>query len=143
MAHKTLISGTAYSVTGGRELIGGTGYDCKGGKNLIGGTAFEIKFGPSICTLVIKGSTQGSTTAVVAPIEHKDHPTWYAYSDGTYQLEPGAGIVLYAYSYGTNHFYVNGKLVASGGQKLQYEMTLTAALTNVSISGSTIRVTTQ
>ena len=143
MAHKTLISGTAYSVTGGRELIGGTGYDCKGGKNLIGGTAFEIKFGPSICTLVIKGSTQGSTTAVVAPIEHKDHPIWYAYSDGTYQLEPGAGIVLYAYSYGTNYFYVNGKLVASGGQKLQYEMTLTAALTNVSISGSTIRVTTQ
>ena len=39
MAHKTLISGTAYSVTGGRELIGGTGYDCKAGKTLIGGTA--------------------------------------------------------------------------------------------------------
>lgn len=80
---------------------------------------------------------------MVAPIEHKDHPNWYAYSDGTYQLEPGAGIVLYAYSYGTNYFYVNGKLVASGDQKLQYEMTLTAALTNVRISGSTIRVTTQ
>lgn len=44
MAHKTLISGTAYSVTGGRELIGGTGYGCKAGKTLIGGTAYDISF---------------------------------------------------------------------------------------------------
>ena len=44
MAHKTLISGTAYSVTGGRDLIGGTGYDCKAGKTLIGGRAFAVKF---------------------------------------------------------------------------------------------------
>lgn len=141
--HKILVNGTAFAVTGGTELINGTICKTGGGRTLVNGTAFEIKFGPSICTLVIKGSTQGSTTAVVAPIEHKDHPNWYAYSDGTYQLEPGAGIVLYAYSYGTNYFYVNGKLVASGDQKLQYEMTLTAALTNVRISGSTIRVTTQ
>ena len=48
MAHKTLISGTAYSVTGGRELIGGTGYDCKAGKTLIGGTAFDVPFSKGI-----------------------------------------------------------------------------------------------
>lgn len=48
MAHKTLISGTAYSVSGGRELIGGTGYGCKAGKTLIGGTAFTIPFAKGI-----------------------------------------------------------------------------------------------
>ena len=48
MAHKTLISGTAYSVTGGRELIGGTGYGCKAGKTIIGGTAFTIPFAKGI-----------------------------------------------------------------------------------------------
>ena len=48
MAHKTLISGTAYSVTGGRELIGGTGSDCKAGKTLIGGTAFTVPFSKGI-----------------------------------------------------------------------------------------------
>ena len=31
MAHKRLFSGTAYSVSGGRELFGGTGYGCKAG----------------------------------------------------------------------------------------------------------------
>lgn len=48
MAHKTMISGTAYSVTGGRDLIGGTGYDCKAGKTLIGGTAFTVPFSKGI-----------------------------------------------------------------------------------------------
>ena len=48
MAHKTLISGTAYSVSSGRELIGGTGYGCKGGKTLIGGTAFTVPFSKGI-----------------------------------------------------------------------------------------------
>lgn len=48
MAHKTLISGTAYSVSGGRELIGGTGYGCKAGKTLIGATAFTVPFSKGI-----------------------------------------------------------------------------------------------
>lgn len=48
MAHKTLISGTAYDVKGGRDLIGGTGYDCKAGKTLIGGTAFTVPFSKGI-----------------------------------------------------------------------------------------------
>lgn len=48
MAHKTLISGTAYDVKGGRELIGGTGYDCKAGKSLIGGTAFTVPFSKGV-----------------------------------------------------------------------------------------------
>lgn len=57
MAHKTLISGTAYSVTGGRELIGGTGYDCKAGKTLIGGTAFTVPFakGPTLSSITPGG----------------------------------------------------------------------------------------
>lgn len=57
MAHKTLISGTAYSVTGGRELIGGTGYGCKAGKTLIGGTAFTVPFakGPTLSSITPGG----------------------------------------------------------------------------------------
>ena len=47
MAHKTLISGTDYSVTGGREMIGGTGYSIKKGRTLIGGAGYNITFAPS------------------------------------------------------------------------------------------------
>ena len=48
MAHKTLISGTAYSVTGGRELIGGTGYAKKKGRVLLNGTGYDIPFSSGI-----------------------------------------------------------------------------------------------
>lgn len=48
MAHKTLISGTAYSVTGGRELIGGTGYEKKKGRVLVNGTGYDIPFSSGI-----------------------------------------------------------------------------------------------
>lgn len=45
MAHKTLIGGTAYGVTGGKTLVGGTGYSIKGGKTLIDGTVYSVSFG--------------------------------------------------------------------------------------------------
>ena len=48
MAHKTLISGTAYDVKGGRELIGGTGYAKKKGRVLVNGTGYDIPFSSGI-----------------------------------------------------------------------------------------------
>ena len=51
MAHKTLINGTAYTVTGGRELIAGPGYANKQGKTLIDGTEHAISFGIPLNTI--------------------------------------------------------------------------------------------
>ena len=47
-SHKTLIDGTAYKITSGRDLVGGTGYGIKSGKTLIGGTAYDIPFSKGI-----------------------------------------------------------------------------------------------
>lgn len=51
MAHRTLISGTAYAVKGGRDLIAGTGYAKKQGKTLIDGTEHAISFGIPLNTI--------------------------------------------------------------------------------------------
>lgn len=48
MAHKTLIGGTAYEISGGKTRVGGTNYSISGGKTRIGGTNYSISFGPSI-----------------------------------------------------------------------------------------------
>lgn len=45
MAHKALIGGTAYEISGGKTLIDGTAFSIKNGKTLIGGTAYEVGFG--------------------------------------------------------------------------------------------------
>mgnify|MGYP004491993231 CR=1 FL=1 len=120
-----------------------------GGRTLVDGTEYEISFGPDICTLIIKGTTQGSATGAVTPTEHKDEPLHYAYSDGTYQLTPGTSITLYAWNYNACRIYVNDVLVArkTGSGELMYDMVLTKEITNVAITAaqniSTIRVTTQ
>ena len=44
MAHKTLIGGTAYEVSGGKTLVDGTAYSIKNGKTLVEGTAYEVRF---------------------------------------------------------------------------------------------------
>ena len=44
MAHKTLIDGTAYTVSGGRTLVDGTSYSVKNGKVLVDGTEYDISF---------------------------------------------------------------------------------------------------
>lgn len=45
MAHKTLIGGTDYEISGGKTLVDGTAYSISGGKTLVDGTAYEIGFG--------------------------------------------------------------------------------------------------
>lgn len=79
MAHKTMIGGTDYEITGGRTLIGGTGYEVAGGKTLIGGTGYDIEFGPRVIPVTItKGfsstggayvSWPGTKTAAVGDYE--------------------------------------------------------------------------
>lgn len=107
MAHKTLISGTAYSVTGGRELIGGTGYGCKAGKTLIGGTAFEVKFDGGLTWIISKtfrvmplsqaidftsnGKTFNHFTIIAGSrpsiVYSYGTDTWYAYYNGSWTQE--------------------------------------------------------
>lgn len=46
MAHKTLVGGTAYEISGGKTLVDGTAYSIKNGKTLVDGTAYEVGFEP-------------------------------------------------------------------------------------------------
>ena len=56
MAHKTMISGTAYEVKGGRTMVDGSVYDIKKGRTLIDGTGYDIEFG---CTVQLTRESIG------------------------------------------------------------------------------------
>lgn len=47
MAHKTIINGTDYEVTGGTTLVDGTGRTINGGSTLVDGTGYGIEFIPN------------------------------------------------------------------------------------------------
>lgn len=65
MAHKTLVGGTAYEISGGKTLVGGTAYSIKNGKTLVGGTAYEIGFRPEMATITITGSGGNYASVIV------------------------------------------------------------------------------
>ena len=46
MAHKALIGGTAYEITGGKTLINGTAYGIAKGKTLINVISTKLKHSP-------------------------------------------------------------------------------------------------
>ncbi len=53
MAHKTLVGGTAYEISGGKALVDGTAYSIKNGKTLVDGTGYEIGFGGTVGDLAV------------------------------------------------------------------------------------------
>lgn len=60
MAHKTMIGGTVYDITGGKCLVGGTIYDVKKGIAKINGTGYDIEFSPpkfTVTNIGLEGST--------------------------------------------------------------------------------------
>lgn len=56
MAHRTLIRGTTYEISGGKTLVNGSGYHIAGGKTLVNGTAYEISFGTPASSLAVGSS---------------------------------------------------------------------------------------
>ena len=56
MAHKTLVGGTDYGISGGKCLIGGTAYSIKNGRTLVGGTGYDIPFGPTLSPVLDENS---------------------------------------------------------------------------------------
>ena len=44
MAHKTLIGGTAYNITGGKSLVSGTEYNISKGHTMVDGTGYDVAF---------------------------------------------------------------------------------------------------
>lgn len=114
MAHKTLISGTAYSVTGGRELIGGTGYGCKAGKTLINGTAFEVRFAELVTINISKDSSTGDSSAYII---HNG----VQYSSGEIEVEVGDTIICSIPSHrGKGSLIIGNKTIINGASVVSY-----------------------
>ena len=57
MAHKTLVGGTAYNISGGKSMVDGSVYNIKSGRTLIDGTGYDIIFSkPKTALLYSDGS---------------------------------------------------------------------------------------
>ena len=97
MAHKTLVGGTAYEITGGKTLVNGTAYSNKSGKTLVGGTAYEVGFDKGIEINIgmyrpIVGTPSGNTA--YAKVTINGH-TYDGSETVALQLPIGTEVVVY------------------------------------------------
>lgn len=80
MAHTTIINGTIYEKSKGKDLAGGTVYEKDHGKTLVGGTVYEVGFVENAvititgsgsinqCYIAIDGTKYYNATTVEVPI---------------------------------------------------------------------------
>lgn len=133
MAHKPLIGGTAYEITGGNTLIEGTAYSIKSGKTLIGGTVYEVGFVPMLNVTM----TQANPSGVTAHISWDDG---IASTPGTYQVPAGTSMKAFIkhaknLTEMSNYIFFNGKqaTMASYSDNVytwsEYDFTLTKDIT--------------
>jgi hypothetical protein len=112
MAHKTLIGGTAYEISGGKTLVNGTAYSIKNGKTLIDGTAYEVGFVEDIVVTV--------TSHLYAQIDRNAaritiNGVVYDGTETVLTIEKGTNIECYVASVSVNSYIeVNGEKVLSG-----------------------------
>lgn len=97
MAHKTLIGGTAYEISGGKTLVNGTAYSIKNGKTLVGGTAYEVGF--AVWKRYNLSMNVGSYTKVANSSESFSMPMLSHRIYSSYSFSPSGGF------YGTGNYY--------------------------------------
>lgn len=93
MAHKTMVDGVAYEITGGKTLVNGTGYAIKSGKTLVGGTAYEVGFGKPIPIITITGDDADGYSYTSVTINGITY-TSRRYDGTTVSVEVEAGTVI-------------------------------------------------
>lgn len=135
MAHKTLIDGTAYEISGGKTLIDGTAFAIDKGKTLVGGTAYEVGFGSPMAKVTLLADTFEYFSYCSAYIDYKTPNGDYVhlYTAGEYELPIGTEMV-FALKYGgkdrvSMYITLNDESVASGDMEAFYEYTLTGNIT--------------
>ena len=82
MAHKTLVNGTSYEITGGKTLVNGTSYSISKGRTLVNGTGYDVSFKTPISGFPVGTSVylyEGGGTAVEYIIVQQGNPDTSTY----------------------------------------------------------------
>lgn len=110
MAHKTMIGGTAYGVTGGKTMTGGTTYGISGGRTMAGGTLYDVPFSSGL-TLTLAGS--GSSGTCYIKIDGK---TYASSASSPLKVAPGTEVYCYVSAISAYGIFYNNVSVGTAGR---------------------------
>lgn len=145
MAHRVLINGTGYDVSGGRELINGTSYSKKKGRVLVNGTGYDILFS---IPLTIEGGQVSAPAGSGQGLGYVEY-NGTKYTDETLHVKPGEQVRIYLRAaasmfYNSLRFTVYGETIAGtkvSATEKEYYLTVTKASKIEFISGTAYKAT--
>ena len=123
MAHKTLINGTAYAVTGGTDLVNGTKYQIGRGRTLVNGTAYDVPFAEETVKIAVHNGDEARSCYVLYNGQR--------ITSGEIDVKIGETIVVYvgAIKQNQGYIYLNSVEVAKGiNVKYSYIVTKNATI---------------
>ena len=135
MAHKAMIGGKAYEVSGGKTMVGGKVYSIANGKTMVDGKAYEVAFGPSEIQVTITGKGNASFSYITI------NGTKYVpnYDTTTVIIPVGTTINLYMRSIGayTRTVTVNGEIVHTEKGGLNYDYKPNGSIVTINFAAGT------
>lgn len=145
MAHRVLINGTGYDVSGGRELINGTSYSKKKGRVLVNGTGYDILFS---IPLTIEGGQISASAGSGQGLGYVEY-NGAKYTDETLYVKPGEQVRIYLRAsasmfYSALKFTVYGETIAGtrvSATEKEYYLTVTKASKIEFINGPAYKAT--
>lgn len=87
MAHKTLIDGKEYKVSGGRTLVDGKGYDIRKGRTLVNGKGYDIPFAITLNITQLSSTELQDYGVIVEGVEYTDV--------GSYEVDASVPFTLF------------------------------------------------
>lgn len=113
MAHKTLIGGTAYEISGGKTLVNGTAYSIDKGKTLVGGTAYEVGFAPSEAIVKLKVQNGGNYSSITTATNADINIDGVFYYTTESLVLPIGTVIICRCRTANNGIYLNGEKVVT------------------------------
>lgn len=132
MAHKTLVGGTAYDISGGKTLVGGTGYSISKGRTLVGGTGYDINFLIGITAVTLNYASSVTIGSSISPSISISPSNYSAYKSRTFSITSGTSYASIDSS--------TGKLTGKAAGYVTVKVTIVDALGNTVTATDTITV---
>ena len=135
MAHKTRVSGTNYSISGGKCRVSGTNYSVKKGRTRISATNYDINFTIGISSVTLNYASSVNVGSSISPTVTISPTNYSAYKSRTFSITSGT-------SYATINSST-GVLTGKAAGSVTVKVTIVDALGNTVTATKSVTVKEQ
>ena len=135
MAHKAIVGGMEYKISGGRTYVDGKGYDILKGRTYVNGMGYDIPFSTTLNLTFLTDFVKRNTGVIVDGVTYNEN--------GTYEISSSEPITLFfngmnvgikyanVYLNSDKEIFVRKTDFTQEGNLFYYDLNTTASVVNI------------